>query len=60
MLKRKKYFLYFKDNKRFYTKGFIPFALTEKAGVLFIGVGDKSFEKFTFGIVEILITLKKR
>ena len=46
--KEKNVFYIFKITKDFIPKGFVPFALTEGAGVLFIGVGDETFEKIYF------------
>lgn len=46
--KEKNVFYILKMAKSLIPKGFVPFALTEGAGVLFIGVGDESFEKIYF------------
>ena len=46
--KEKNIFYILKINKASIPKGLIPFAITEDAGVLFIGVGDESFEKIFF------------
>ena len=46
--KEKNVFYIFKITKALIPKGFVPFALTEGAGVLFIGVGDETFEKIYF------------
>ena len=46
--KEKNIFYILKITRGFIPKGLIPFALTEGAGVLFIGVGDESFEKIYF------------
>ena len=46
--KEKNVFYILKTVKALIPKGFVPFALTEGAGILFIGVGDESFEKIYF------------
>ncbi len=46
--KEKNVFYILKTTKSLIPKGFVPFALTEGAGILFIGVGDESFEKIYF------------
>ena len=46
--KEKNVFYILKITRAFIPKGFVPFALTEGEGILFIGVGDESFEKIYF------------
>ena len=46
--KEKNVFYILKITRGLIPKGLVPFALTEGAGVLFIGVGDESFEKIYY------------